>query len=444
MGRAQRVSAAWPRAAAIAATLAGAGCTFTHRYAIPQPVVDPAPASRIDATVGVRYEPDLDAREVTSTHRMDVLTEFRSVVPVGTSVRALCDDLLPRLFARPVPLAPAGAATPGVDAVLDVRLASFELDWPRGAEERPCRARIALAWTLATAAGEPIAEFATEAVGEQPRRVLGDCIGDAVALALQDAGGAFARRLLSDPSVDAWLRRSGIVRVAPAAPATPARAAAEPSQGAQVMWGAAPDADGSTAPPRPVRQAKPLAPGSSAIRFGAGPFRPQGTPGALEDPGTGVALLLGATYRPVRPLGIDLDLTTAFAEFSSSTAPPPGTFQTKSGRMQLASLGISAGVRGIAPLGAVEPWAGAGVMLVVSRLSLTGTTLGLPGSVDEDGVTVGAYAGAGLDLAVSEKWLVGAQCRWIAAEQDFGQLSANRTGNVGGPMCLADAEWTWP
>lgn len=447
MGRAQGVGASGARFAWIILTLAGSGCTFTHRYTVPQPVVEPPPSLRIEGTVGVRYEPGLDGREHVAT-RTDGLHQFRSVIPVGPSVRALCDDLLPRLFARTRPLAGPEPAQ-GLDAVLDVRLVSFDLRWPSGLGTSPCRAQVVLAWDLATPSGEPIARWTTEAVGEQPPPVLGTCIGDSVALALQDAGRAFVGQLLSDAAVRAWLERAGIAALPvaerpPAPPRSPPPVPGEASRAAQDPWAASGNEAGTPSRPRPVSKASPQKPGTSAFRVGAGWFSPRGTSGALEDPSGGVAFLVGATYHPLRPLGIDVDVTYALGEFASTTAPPAGTFETKSTRMQLSSLGFSAGVRGIAPLGHVEPWAGAGFVLLVSRLTLTGSTLGFPGEVEESGAAAGPYAAAGVDVAVGGKWLFGGQCRWTLAEQDFGRLSAGRPGNVGGPMCLAGLSLSWP
>ncbi len=438
--------AAGARARSISAALALAcgACTITHRYTVPQPVVEPAPTRRVEAAVGVRFEPGLEAREQVSFAPGWGLTRIRSVTPVGRPVVSLCDDLLPRLFAR-TKLVSGTAPQEGVDAVLDVRLASFELRSPSGFDASPCRAHIVLGWDLTTPAGEPIARWTTETIGEQPPPVIGYCIGEAVALALQDAGRAFADRLLSDPAVRAWMSRRGI---APVQPPEPPRASPPPlpqlPEEAQAIRAADASVPEPSARPKPVVRAAPPEPGTSAMRAGIGWFSPHGTPGALEHPSSGIALLLGATYRPLRPLGIDVDLTYGHGEFSSSTAPSPGAFETKDGRMSLSSLGLSAGVRGIASLGELRPWAGGGLVILVSQLTLTGATLGFPGEVDESGVTGGAYVAGGLDLGFADKWLLGAQCRWTFAQQSFGNLSAGRAGNIGGPMCVGAVSRSWP
>ncbi|BDG05096.1 hypothetical protein [Anaeromyxobacter oryzae] len=438
-------AAARVRIACAIVALACGGCTFTHRETIPQPVVEPPPARRIEANVGVRFEPGLAERSGVASGPGWGWTSVRSVTPVGRSVEALCDRLLPSVFARTKPLS-ATASPEGVDAVLDVRLAAFELRSPSGFDATACRASIALGWELSTPTGEPIARWTTETVGEQQPPPLGSCIGDAVALALQDAGRAFVDRLLSDAAVRAWTDRRGIAVVAaPEPPRAPPPPPSEP-EGAPEPWATAASEPGPVSPaaPRPVVKAAPQTPGASALRAAVGWFSPRGTPGALDDPSGGIALLLGGTYRPRPWLGVDLDLTYGYGQFSSSTAPPPGTFETKGSRMSLSSLGLGAGVRGIAPLGILRPWAGGGVTVLVSKLTLAGTTLGFPGEVAESGVTGGVYAAAGLDLAVEKTWLLGGQCRWLFAEQDFGRLSAGQTGSIGGRMCVAAVSRTWP
>ncbi|WP_242342848.1 hypothetical protein [Anaeromyxobacter terrae] len=416
---------------------------MTHRHAIPEPVVEPPPARRIEATVGVRFEPGLARREDVSSRPGWAWTSVRSVAPVGRSVEAMCDRLLPAVFAGTRPLS-ATAPPEGIDAVLDVRLAAFELRAPEGFDATACRATVALGWELSTAAGEPIARWTTETVGEQPPPALGSCIGDAVALALQEAGRAFVDRLLSDASVRAWMDSRGIAAVpAPELPRAPPAPSPREPEGAQDPW-ATEAGEPRPVLPRPVVKAAPQMPGTLAFRGALGWFSPRGEPGALDEPSGGIALLLGATYRRMQSLGVDLDLTYGYGQFSSTTAPPPGMFETKSDRMSLSSLGFAAGIRGIAPLGILQPWAGAGVALLVSKVTLTGATLGFPGEVTESGVTGGAYVAAGLDLAVEKTWLVGGQCRWTFAEQGFRRLSAGRTGSIGGPMCLAAISRTWP
>jgi hypothetical protein len=276
----------------------------------------------------------------------------------------------------------------------------------------------------------------------QPQPLLGRCAGEAVALALQDAGRAFSDGLLSDPAVRAWMDRRGIAAT-PAPPPAPPPPAPPPNP----LPEGAPAAGAGEPPPspaKPVAQRAPHEPRSAAIRGGTGAFSPRGTPGALEAPSAGVAFLFGFTHRPLRPLGIDVDLILGFGRFSSSTAPPAGLFETKDSRMDLLSLGLSAGVRAIAPLGGFEPWAGGGLALMISKLALSGATLGFPGSVEESGVAPGAYLAGGLDLAVAEKWLLGGQCRWTYAEQKFGKLSAGSSGSIGGLTCFGALSRLWP
>jgi len=419
----------WTAAAAL--SLALGGCALTIRNTVPQPVVEPPPPSRIEAAVGVRLEPGMEGREdIRSTEGFLGLPGTRYVTAVGRAVVSLCDAFLPRLFARTKPV--SGTAPPeGVDALLDVRLASFDLAPAEFPGPATCRAHLVVGWDLTAPDGEPIASFATDVVGVQPQPMLGRCVGEAVALALQDAGRSLAERLLSDPAVRAWMERRGIATApAPPPPTTP-------PIGAE-------DAGESPPAPTPVAQRAPLEPRSSAFRVGIGAFSPRGTPGALEKPSGGVAFLLGAMSRPLRPLGIDGDFIWAFGQFSSSTAPPPGLFETKAGRMDLTTAALSVGVRGIAPLGGFEPWAGGGLVLMLSKLALSGATLGLPGSVDESGITAGGYLATGLDLALGPKWIFGGQCRWTFAQQSFGKLSAGRSGSIGGLTCLGALSYGWP
>ena len=85
-----------------------------------------------------------------------------------------------------------------------------------------------------------------------------------------------------------------------------------------------------------------------------------------------------------------------------------------------------------------------GLVLIVSQLELGGSTLGFPGTIDELRAVPGAYLAGGLDAAIS-KVLLGFHCRWtFAPGMRFGQLSADRAGDVGGPACLGAVSLTWP
>src|SRR5690349_20050422 len=148
------------RLIALAWLSCAAACTVTHRYAIPTPVVEPAPPQRLAAAVGVRYESGLAVK-----------SEVREVPPSFPAVGIR--------FARVVPVPEAGI-TPGLDAVLDVALESFELSRPSGMESNPCRAHVVRSFALTSPADEEIARFHTDATAEQPPGLTG-CIGDAVA-----------------------------------------------------------------------------------------------------------------------------------------------------------------------------------------------------------------------------------------------------------------------
>jgi hypothetical protein len=412
----------------IAAMLGCAACTVTHRFEIPTPVVEPAPPRRIAATVGVRYDPGLaDRAEMREIPASFSTVGQRWVLPVGGSVVAMCEGLAPALFARVVPLAGADAPPAGTDAVLDVRLENFEGSWPVGFATDPCRAHVVLSFAFTSPGGEEIARFAIDEAAEQPPGFSG-CMGEAVALAPQQAGRSLSRDLLASAAVSAWMERRGLALEA--RPSPPEQAGSEPADA-----------------PRPILPHGPLPPRTSAFRTGIGWGVPRGTPGALEDPSGGLVLDIGGTYRPLRTsgiLGIDFDAIFSYAHFSSTTAPPPGLFQTKDARMSSETMNMTVGLRAIAPFGAVEPWAGAGVGLLVSPLSLGGTTVGFPGSIDELKAAPSAYLATGLDARASGRVLPGIQCRWTFAQMGFGELSAGRSGDVGGPACLGALSFMWP
>ncbi len=197
------------------AAVCASGCAIrmTHRCGVPQPVVEAAPgAGKLPLTVAVRYLPPPGASEVLMQRDPHHLWTVDPAPPT----RALFERLATSVFERRVD-APAGAPVAPVDAVLEVRVERLRFAWvPVGMG--PYTAAITYRATLRSADGAEIAALDLEGAGARGAvyELATHCkgIGDAVALAMQDAGGKLVTGLGADPAVVAWLGGRGIARPA--------------------------------------------------------------------------------------------------------------------------------------------------------------------------------------------------------------------------------------
>src|SRR5512133_1755140 len=215
---------------------ATAGCAFpmTHRCAVPQPVVEAIPGGgRLPLAVAVRT-----AARTTPSETFEQRDEHhrRGVDPVPPS-RIMFARLAASLFEGRV----ADAGAPAPDAVLEVRVEEVRFAWtPIGFA--PYAATVAYRVTLRAPDGAVVSEF--DLAGEGSRGVVWEpathCkgIGDAVALAMQDAGGKLVARLGTARAIATWLAARGVA--APVLAIRPAAAYPEPAPAAPPSEGAAP------------------------------------------------------------------------------------------------------------------------------------------------------------------------------------------------------------
>ncbi len=162
-------------------------------------------------------------------------------------------------------------------------------------------------------------------------------------------------------------------------------------------------------------------PRSAQIRVGLGVFRGDASAGKLDDPRTGVSVtMLGAEFRPLRALGVTLDLATLGRGFSGKTLPSPGGFAVPRG-IFLSSTSVGLGVRGILPGGPLEPWVGVTGQLVRTELSSSYSLFGLTGSGDPSGTawSAGVDVGTGLLFYVGRGVQLGIEVRRLFSRASF-------------------------
>jgi len=415
-------------AALVAApVLLAGGCAGTRTFTIPP--VDAAGlegGGRIPVAVGIHYPAGLPGRTAVQEVK-GAEGETRYVLPVGEAVVDTWEALAPRLFERTEKVPLGGALPPGsgLDGVLDVELGDVGVALPTVMQTGACRVTVQQTFTLRDARGEIVARWEATGQGEEPRGALVTCGGSAAARALDAAAEVAVHGLATDPAVRGWVSRLGRKWEPPG-----------PAREVRRTWtretGEAGDAHPETAPR------------SFGVYGGAGYFWPVSSAGRLPGAQGGLALTLGATWRPLRWLGLDAQAQNLSSSYSSALAQLPAGYVEGSSQLQANQTLLALLVRLGWPVGIVEPWVGGGPVLDFGLLSWpAASSTGLPTTISSTAFAVGATASAGVDVAVSRYVLLGARWSWLWCQMDFGSLSQG-AASLGGQSLFVTGGYYWP
>jgi hypothetical protein len=410
---------------ALLAPLVVLGCatpTYAHRCDVPQPVVEAAPGStRIPLAVAVRHS-SVPGAPADRTEQRDPNHTW-SVAPEPPS-RAMLERLAETAFERVLP-DPDGAASGGppvgADAVLDVRLGQVGFSWtPIGVG--PYAAQVDYHVTLRGAGGAPITSFDVEGVGSRAPILLAltHCagIGDAVALAMQDAGAKLLTGLSGDPSLAAFLQARGVpapaLALRPVADYPPAPSPPRPDP----LVPGPPPTDAPAPAARPVVAPEATAPvrRSARLAVGLGAFLPDETAGALEGAATGFGFLLDAETRFAPYLAFAAE-GGWFAAPYAKAAVAPGTTRA----MALSTWYLGLGLRAILPGDGIEPWIG---VLPCALLTTAEESFSLRMSMNDwaPAWSAGLQLGAGIRVYPGGPHVISLDARRLFARASLGTL----------------------
>jgi len=177
---------------------------------------------------------------------------------------------------------------------------------------------------------------------------------------------------------------------------------------------------------------------SRGMYFGVTSLRPDADRQLARQEGH-TGLLVGHTWRRSRHLAIDLSVLDTGQQANmprverSRTAFPSGRMDA-----HINTTGIAVGAKLIYPIGALEPYVGAGVGYYASEISSWGTIvhLFLPSDFakrsDSD---VGTHVAIGLDYAISPTARLSLEYRQLFLDANFGPEFGGTT-KVGGGMAI--------
>jgi opacity protein-like surface antigen len=131
----------------------------------------------------------------------------------------------------------------------------------------------------------------------------------------------------------------------------------------------------------------------------------------LANQDAGAAVYFSGGYRASPNIAIEADALLWNQDFTA-----PATIPNAQGRADLVSTGVSAVIKLIAPLGAVDLYAGGGLGFYATNLNVE---VGSGAEIDETETDLGYQLLAGADIYVSRKLSVGLEYRWLDLGTSF-------------------------
>lgn len=167
--------------------------------------------------------------------------------------------------------------------------------------------------------------------------------------------------------------------------------------------------------------------------FGLGSFKGENTPGKLEGQSSRLAghLGVGGEVSPRSPWMFTGELLGYTQRYDTPTSVTPPVLGTISDRADVATFGLVVGARYQLPMWGVRWYGGGGGGLYRSRLSVSGSVFGFPGTREEVDNGLGWHAEAGLSVPVSAGTELGLSLRQVWLRSDFGEITGGSV-DIGG------------
>jgi len=175
--------------------------------------------------------------------------------------------------------------------------------------------------------------------------------------------------------------------------------------------------------------------GKGYFHFAAGAVHPD-SDSQLKNPSGQYALAVGGGFRQSKYFAWETEFVGFLQRFDTPASVGPPLFGTISGRSTLDTEGLAGTAKLLYPHGSVEPYAGAGIGLYRTTLTITGQQFGLPAELSEDSIDPGIHVVAGADFHLSERSSLAIELRKLWLDAGFGS-GVTGTVKVGGSMLLA-------
>lgn len=174
---------------------------------------------------------------------------------------------------------------------------------------------------------------------------------------------------------------------------------------------------------------------SSGPRLGywyasVGNFAGDETPGQLEGEGSSYGAVVGLGLPRSEHFAVDGEIGAYSSKYNTPplTAPFGGSVDA---RMRVTSAGFAINAKAFSGMSRSALYAGAGIGLFWSDLTVTGTIFGLPATRTETDMAPGYQFIGGGEIAISRDARLGVEYRRVFLKANFGDLSGG-TVDVGG------------
>ena len=139
----------------------------------------------------------------------------------------------------------------------------------------------------------------------------------------------------------------------------------------------------------------------------------------LRDQDASAALFFSGGYRASPNVAIEADALGWNQDFATPATISPGVISSAEARTDLTTAGVSAVIKFIAPLRAVDLYAGGGLGFYTANLSVEGTGASAGLKIDETETDLGYQLLVGADVYVSRRISVGLEYRWLKLDTNF-------------------------
>ena len=147
------------------------------------------------------------------------------------------------------------------------------------------------------------------------------------------------------------------------------------------------------------------------IGGGFGAYAEEDNP-QLSSQDAGAAFFFSGGYRASPNIAVEADALVWNQDFAA-----PSTIPNAQGRSDLTSTGVSAVIKFIAPLKAVDLYAGGGLGFYATNLNVDVGSSGA--EIDETETDLGYQLLVGADVYISRKLTIGLEYRWLNLQTNF-------------------------
>lgn len=179
----------------------------------------------------------------------------------------------------------------------------------------------------------------------------------------------------------------------------------------------------------------PLLPEDGQVYFYLGDFDAEVTGNELQNPGSEFALGMGLLFEHSAYLDWGFDFVAVFRQYDTPPVVSGGPFTVVSDDMSLTTMGMAINTQFNYATDMVRVYAGLGAGLYFSKLTLTASTLGFPGTYEKSSNSPGYFYHCGVMLNLVNDDYLGIEYRNLSLDANLSPVTAGSV-DVGGELVM--------